>query len=578
MFLYKTQLALIRLLTKDGILQKPSACPHCGSASIGSLHYCKQWQGHVYRCSKKSCMKRSWPHSFHPIFYHSKGKGIDLNMQAVILFCATIGIPQSGTHLLLNVDDKAVARIYGNLDTARARHVVRHEKNITYGNWHDIEADEADLGKGLITDGDTQQSGLTTVWEQWGGLVERGRPESLRLFRLNPKNTKARAPGPGPIRKREWRPIATKLLASKQVILHTDGARAHKMKFDQVIHCNAVHQKKKKVIHGKVLKPQYTKVHHVTLPDGKQEAEGDRVECYRGLVYKITSDERLEEHEYVLYRIAMKFLLTRWHNFVAAKEMEKSRLRRLREVFKAWFDVLVMVKHNNALDRLDETKLELENARAKCLKAARRREWLKVQVDRACAMELDFWGSWVLWAWFDVVRVSRDERDSTLQARLARAAATLKLSESMGKAGVDFLKPLVSAWATLVLRQRKARAAAAQRVYGVGSDTLRKVFQAWQEIKNAEFENIKRQLRRKEEDFQELQSLSSRLYTFSKHASSRVEHLESALRAAERALFAGQDRGETLEREVLGLQSQLQQEAMISESRLRQQLGPERVG
>ncbi|CAE7456320.1 unnamed protein product, partial [Symbiodinium sp. CCMP2456] len=194
-----------------------------------------------------------------------------------------------------------------------------------------------------------------------------------------------------------------------------------------------------------------------------------------------------------------------------------------------------------------------------------------VQVDRVCAVELDFWGSWVLWAWLDVVRVSRDERDSTLQARLARAAATLKLSESMGKAGVDFLKPLVSAWAALVLRQRKAMAAAAQRVYGVGSDTLQKVFQAWQEIKNAEFENIKRQLRRKEEDFQELQSLSSRLYTFSKHASSRVEHLESALRAAERALFAGQDRGEALEREVLGLQSQLQQEAMISETRLRQQ-------
>eukprot|EP00439_Symbiodinium_sp_Y106_P031613 s5623_g3.t2 len=129
-----------------------------------------------------------------------------------------------------------------------------------------------------------------------------------------------------------------------------------------------------------------------------------------------------------------------------------------------------------------------------------------------------------------------------------------------------------------VLRQRKARAAAAQRVYGVGSDTLRKAFQAWQEIKNAEFENIKRQLRRKEEDFQELQSLSSRLYTFSKHASSRVEHLESALRAAERALFAGQDRGEALEREVLGLQSQLLQEAMISESRLRQQLGRECLG
>ena len=143
-------------------------------------------------------MKRSWPHSFHPIFYHSKGKGIDLNMQAAILFCATIGIPQSSTHLLLNVDDKAVARIYGNLDTAWARHVERHEKNITYGNWHDIEADEADLGKGLIIDGDTQQSGLTTVWEQWGGLVESGPTGVLEAIPPKPQEHQGTCSRPRP--------------------------------------------------------------------------------------------------------------------------------------------------------------------------------------------------------------------------------------------------------------------------------------------------------------------------------------------------------------------------------------------
>ena len=40
-------------------------------------------------------------------------------------------------------------------------------------------------------------------------------------------------------------------------------------------------------------------------------------------------------------------------------------------VQRSWasLQLAAKVKHNNALDRLDETKLELENARAKCLKA-----------------------------------------------------------------------------------------------------------------------------------------------------------------------------------------------------------------
>ena len=83
------------------------------------------------------------------------------------------------------------------------------------------------------------------------GLVERGRPSSLILFRLALRMTKKRAPGPGPIRKRDWRPIAQRHLAGKGVILHTDGARAYKMKLAQVIHCNVVHQKKKTNVNGK---------------------------------------------------------------------------------------------------------------------------------------------------------------------------------------------------------------------------------------------------------------------------------------------------------------------------------------
>lgn len=200
MFLNKGPLALIKLLTKDGILQKPTKCPHCASASVGPLKYCKQWNGYVYRCSKRACHCRIWPHSFHPIFYHSKGKGSDLNMQASVLFCATIGIPQVSTHLLFDVDAKAVARIYNNLEIARVKFVRRQEKAIVYGGWCDVEA---------------------------------------------------RAPGPGPIRKRDWKPIAHKHLLGRRVILHTDGARAYKMKLDKVIHCNVVHKQKKKIVRGK---------------------------------------------------------------------------------------------------------------------------------------------------------------------------------------------------------------------------------------------------------------------------------------------------------------------------------------
>ena len=39
------------------------------------------------------------------------------------------------------------------------------------------------------------------IWEPWAGLVERGRLESLKLFKLKPAMTKRRAPGPGAITK-----------------------------------------------------------------------------------------------------------------------------------------------------------------------------------------------------------------------------------------------------------------------------------------------------------------------------------------------------------------------------------------
>ena len=62
-------------------------------------------------------------------------------MQASVLFCATIGTPQVSTHLLSDVDDEVVARIYNNFNAARAKFVHRQEKTSTKGGRCDVEAD-----------------------------------------------------------------------------------------------------------------------------------------------------------------------------------------------------------------------------------------------------------------------------------------------------------------------------------------------------------------------------------------------------------------------------------------------------
>ena len=153
-----------------------------------------------------------------------------------------------------------------------AKYVEKKEKTIKFGvtnEWPDVEADEVDLRKGVAEDDDGSHP---LRWEQWGRVVERGNPSSLVLTRLNPKTTKVRAPGPGPMRKKDWAPFAKKRLRNTRIILHTDGARAYKLRVDGVYHDNVVHKKKQVVANGKTtwIKPKFTKVVTHILPDGKK--------------------------------------------------------------------------------------------------------------------------------------------------------------------------------------------------------------------------------------------------------------------------------------------------------------------
>ena len=109
------------------------------------------------------------------------------------------------------------------------------EKSICFGKdrqWADIEADEATF--------DRQVVGQQVQWEQWCGIVQRGKPSTLVLHRLKRPPAKLRAPGPGAVRKVEWEPLAKKWLQNRQVILHTDSAKSYKTAVPGVLHDRVV--------------------------------------------------------------------------------------------------------------------------------------------------------------------------------------------------------------------------------------------------------------------------------------------------------------------------------------------------
>lgn len=89
------------------------------------------------------------------------------------------------------------------------------------------------------------------VLMQIGSMWKQMRLPTLVLHRLKPNPTPKRAPGPGPIRKIEWRPLAKKHLEQRKIIFHTDSARSYKLKLKDVYHDQVVHQKKRVKVKGK---------------------------------------------------------------------------------------------------------------------------------------------------------------------------------------------------------------------------------------------------------------------------------------------------------------------------------------
>ena len=256
---------LVLELTKAGFLKDwtKHLCPHCGTGSVQPLT--KRQSGvWAYRCKKKGCQHFILPHMCHPVFSTAKGKSFkSLKEQTKLHFGLVLDLTAQQNHLLWQCDAKFVSSLFKKLDLIRQKYVIKLERQIKFGDPQgkecmDIEASEVDLGKELVQDGEQAKA----RWDQWAGIVERGRPGSLVLFKTKPKLTKTRATGPGPIKKRDWKPMASKWLKGRRVFLHTDGARSYKIGVNRkdhmpgIMHDYVVHKPKKR-IGGKPMRAKY---------------------------------------------------------------------------------------------------------------------------------------------------------------------------------------------------------------------------------------------------------------------------------------------------------------------------------
>ena len=260
---------IVKKLRTDGLVPKweGKACPHCGKGTLSKLKKKAAWHFPKHRCSAKKCKRYLNPHHLHPLFLEGHGSGsTSLQVQASLLFLLLNNIHHSVIHRFLHLNHKAIEDMDKRLCDLRKSWVKEKESEIIFGNnksWTDVEADETTFDKkdvtGLL---ELKDPAKPLEWEQWCGIVQRGKPESLILHRLRPEKTEKRAPGPGAIRKVEWQPLAQKWLADRKVILHTDSAKSYTAKVQGVLHDKVVHCKKKVKVRGKWTwqKPTFVKL------------------------------------------------------------------------------------------------------------------------------------------------------------------------------------------------------------------------------------------------------------------------------------------------------------------------------
>ena len=204
---------IVKMLIEDKILSDWSntCCPKCNKGTLSPLKVHSNESKPKYRCGRKECHQRVHPQYLHPLFQAGRGpEALSLQVQASLLLLLLLRVSLVSIHLILGVNHKVLETMPRRLEEICRKHVLQKEKDIVFGasmKWADVEGDEATFDKKDISVDPSWteeiQDDCCLLWEQWSGLVQRGKPHTLVLSPLHSSLTVRRAPGPGPIAKHD---------------------------------------------------------------------------------------------------------------------------------------------------------------------------------------------------------------------------------------------------------------------------------------------------------------------------------------------------------------------------------------
>eukprot|EP00971_Amphidinium_carterae_P268508 5326884-Amphidinium_carterae.1 len=102
------------------------------------------------RCNNRNCyLYRKCVNNYLNIFAAGE-RAHPLTSQALIAYCAIVGMKQGIAHLCFDLNHKSIERIYGNLYNVMANKVRGIQDTIVFNDtnqWVDVEADEVILRK-----------------------------------------------------------------------------------------------------------------------------------------------------------------------------------------------------------------------------------------------------------------------------------------------------------------------------------------------------------------------------------------------------------------------------------------------